>query len=529
MRPDENRRRFLRTWLAGGALGSSQPAFAESSRANSVQGVFSVRDFGATGIGNALDTRALQSAVDAASLAGGVVYFPPGTYLSGTLFLKSHVSLHFEAGARLLGSTNLADYPVTRPSLRSYTDIYVNQSLIYAENLENVSVFGRGTLDGQGAAFKGGYLSRPFLIRMINCRNVHIADLTLKDSPMWVQHYLGCEDVSIRGLTIHSRCNANNDGIDIDACQKVRISDCEIFSGDDAIAIKSTTDRPCRDVTVTNCVISSLCNGLKLGTESVGGFDNMVFSNCTIYDTRLSGIALETVDGGTLENVSVANIMMRNVKSPIFVRLGNRARPIHKDASKPGLGRLRNVLLRDIYANGADKIGCAIAGLPERSIENLTLTNIRIGFAGGGARTDAALNVPEEQTAYPEYNMFGILPAYGFYCRHLKNLRLAEIQVGVETDELRPALVFDDVEQLKLSDVEAANTSPLLLLRNTRDAWLESNRAPQGNEVYLRLEGNQTDHIFLASNDFRNSKKPLDQGSDVAAGVVLMSSPTRSR
>jgi len=529
MKPNVTRRRMLGAWLAGGALASSQGAFAQSLRTNSAPGVFNVRDFGATGTGTALDTKALQSAVDAVAPAGGVVYLPPGTYLSGTLFLKSHVSLHLEAGARLLGSTNLADYPVVRPSLRSYTDSYVNQSLIYAENLENVSLFGRGTLDGQGAAFKGGYLARPFLIRMINCRNVRVADLTLKDSPMWVQHYLACEDLSIRGLAIHSRCNANNDGIDIDACQKVRISDCEVFSGDDAIAIKSTMDRPCRDVAVTNCVVSSLCNGLKLGTESVGGFDNIVITNCTVYDTRLSGIALEAVDGGILENVSISNIMMRNVKSPIFLRLGNRARPVHKDANKPGLGSLRNVLLRDIYASGADKIGCAVAGLPERSIENVTLTNIRIRFAGGGSQADAALNIPEQQTAYPEYNMFGVLPAYAFYCRHLKNVRLADIQVELETDDRRPALVFDDVEQLKLSGVDTANSNPLLLLRNTRDAWIESNRAPRGNEVYLRVEGKQSDNIYLASNDFRNSKKPVDQGAEVGPEAVLMSPLARPR
>jgi polygalacturonase len=527
MRSDESRRRFLGTWLAGGALAGSPAALATSPSATKPQGIFNVREFGAAANGQTLDTKALQSTIDAAASVGGMVYFPPGTYLSGTLFLKSHVSLHLEAGAVLLGSTNLADFPSVQPSLRSYTDVYVHQSLIYAENVENVSLLGRGTIDGQGAAFKGGYRARPYLIRLVNCRNVQVADLTLKDSPMWVQHYLACEDLSIRGLTIHSRCNLNNDGIDIDACQKVRISDCEIFSGDDAIVLKSTLDRPCRDVTVTNCVVSSLCNGLKLGTESVGGFDNIVFTNCTLYDTEISGIALETVDGGLLENVVVSNIVMRNVRSAIFLRLGNRARPIYEGAPLPGLGTFRNVMIHDIEVSGANNVGCAITGLPERSIENVTLASIRIGFEGGGSLTDAGRDIPEQAAAYPEYSMFGVLPAYGFYCRHVKNVRILNTQVAVGRQDLRPALVCDDVEDLRLSDFETANSSPVLLLRNTSNAWIESNRAPKGNEVYLRLEGKQTANIYLATNDLRYSNKPVDLGPTVAPGAVVANPPLK--
>src|SRR5208282_2622155 len=220
MKDRNNRRSFLGACLAGGALASSPIAVAKSPAATRPQGVFNVHDFGAAGTGQVLDTKALQSAIDAAGQSGGVVYFPPGTYLSGTLTLKSHVSLHLEVGAVLLGSKNLADYPPVQPALRSYTDIYTHQSLIYGENLEDVSLLGRGTVNGQGGSFKRAhhYGDRPYLIRLVNCRHVQVADLTLLDSPMWVQHYLACEDVSIQGLAVHSRCNANNDGIDIDAC-----------------------------------------------------------------------------------------------------------------------------------------------------------------------------------------------------------------------------------------------------------------------------------------------------------------------
>jgi len=517
-----SRRHFLGTGLAGGALACSRTVSAQAPVPNGSQGIFNVREFGAVGNGRALETRALQSAIAAAAAAGGRVYFPPGIYRSGTLFLKSHVSLELEGGAVLLGSADLADFPSVRPSLRSYTEVYVHQSLIYAESAENVGLLGNGTIDGQGGSFQGGYGVRPYLIRMVNCRNVRVADLTLKDSPMWVQHYLACEDLSIRGLSVHSRCNANNDGIDIDGCRMVRISDCEIFSGDDAIVLKSTLDRPCRDVTVTNCVMSTPANGFKVGTESLGGFDNVVVSNCAIYDTKCAGIALETVDGATLENIIVSSIVMRNVQSPIFLRLGNRARPIYAGAPKPGVGTFRNVVIRDVQASGADKIGCAISGIPERPIENVTLSDIHLRFSGGGTHEEAGREVPENAGSYPEHNMFSVLPAYGFYCRHVKNLRILNTQVGCEGQELRPALVCDEVEDLRLADFEAANSSPVLLLRNTRNARIESNRAPQGNEVYLRVEGSQTENICLSGNDLRGSQKPVERGAEVSPEVLRM-------
>ena len=512
-----NRRAFLGACLTGGALAAARYTAAELPIANQKPGIINVQDFGAVANGQGLDTQALQSAIDAASRAGGVVYFPPGTYLSGTLHLKSHVALHLEAGAVLRGSTNLADYPRIQSKLRNYTETYADQSLLYGEDLENVSLLGSGEIDGQGASFKHvhHYGDRPFLIRLVNCRRLQVRDLIFRDSPMWVQHYLACEDVSIQGLTVHSRCNGNNDGIDIDACDKVRISDCEISSGDDAIVLKSTLDRPCRDVVITNCVLSSLCNALKLGTESVGGFENIAISNCTIYDTNLAGIALESVDGGSLEDVTVSNITMRNVSGPIFLRLGNRARPPYEGAPKPGMGWFRNVILSDIESTGSATVACTIAGLPERPIENLTLANLRIQFQGGGTATDLSREVPELAEHYPEFKMFGVLPASGLYCRHVKNLRLLNSEVSFQREDARPALVCEDVADVRIVDFSAPNSAPVILLRNTRGAFLEGNRAPQGNQVYLRIEGRQSAGVCLAANDLRASKQPFD----LAAGV----------
>ena len=182
-------------------------------------------------------------------------------------------------------------------------------------------------------------------------------------------------------------------------------------------------------------------------------------------------------------------------------------------------------MISDVQAVGADKVGCAIAGLPERAMENVTLSNIRIQFAGGGTQADAAREIPELPEHYPEYRMFGVLPAYGFYCRHVKNLRLLDTQVAFEHEDLRPALVCEDVAGLRISDFAAPNSNPVMVLRDTRDAWLEANRAPQGNQVYLRLEGQQTENISIAANDLRASKKPLDLGPGVRPESVLASPP----
>jgi hypothetical protein len=499
-------------------------ALASASTRQAVPGLFCVRDFGATGAGRQPDTKALQAAIDAcASSGGGVVYLPPGRYLSGTIFLKSNVSLVLETGSLLLGSTNRADYPSVQPSLRSYTDVYVHQSLLYGENLDHVAILGNGTIDGQGAYFPGAYLTRPYIIRLVNCTNVEVSGVHLKDSPMWVQHYLACSDVHLHGLTVRSVCNANNDGIDIDACARVLISDCNIVSGDDSIVLKSTTNRPCRDVTVSNCVLSSRSNALKLGTESVGGFQNITFSNCVVYDTGLSGIALETVDGGVLENVNVSGVNMRNVKSAIFLRLGSRARPAYEGAHQPGMGAFRNVLITNVQADGADKAGCAIAGLPGYAIEEVTLQDIRVRFAGGGTKQDASREVFEAAEAYPEYNMFGTLPAFGFYCRHVRGLRFDQVQVSRETADDRPALVCDDVDRLTVSGFESPNNDPLLVLRNARRALLFGNRAPKGNRIYLRAEGSGTRNIQLTSNDLIGCETPVERGPGVSHDAVLVS------
>jgi polygalacturonase len=437
------------------------PLLAVVSCAGAAPGrIFPARDFGAAGDGARRDTAAIQKAVDACAAAGGgEVRLGVGTYLSGTIILRSRVTLHLERGAVLLGSKDLADYPSRVPALRSYTDTYTEKSLIYAEKEEGVAVEGPGVIDGQGAAFKGPYKVRPFLMRFVECRDVAVRDVLLKDSPMWVQHYLGCEDVRIDRVRVQSRVNHNNDGIDIDGCRRVEVSGCRIVSGDDAICLKSTLDRPCRDVLVRDCEVSSLCNGLKLGTESNGGFANIRFRNCRVYDTRLAGLALEIVDGGTMDGIEVEDVEMENVGAAIFIRLGDRARPFKPGTEKPGVGKLRNVTIRRVRAVGAGKVGSSIAGLPGHPVEKIRLTDVSIASAGGGTADDAGRVPPEKPEVYPEFNIFGVLPSSGLYVRHAKEITLEKVTLRTASADARPAAVLSDVKDPLLKDVDTAGAA----------------------------------------------------------------------
>ena len=403
-----------------------------------------ITEFGAVGDGRKLNTAAIQKAIDECARQGGTVHFPPGVYLSGTLVLRSNVFLHLEPGAVLRGSASLKDYPEHVPAFRSFTDTYTGKSLIYAEKIENAGILGQGAIDGQGKSFEGPYKVRPYLIRVISSKDITVRDVTIRDSPMWVQHYLDCDNVAIRGITVHSLVNHNNDGIDIDCCDRVRISDCDIVSGDDAIVLKSTANRVCRNVVVTNCVLSTRCNALKMGTESNGGFENITISNCTVYDTRLAGIALEIVDGGLMDGIHVSGITMDGVGAPIFIRLGNRARPFQEGGPKPGVGSMRNIIIRDVQARRCSVTGCAISGIPGHKIENVTLESIRLRFDGGGTSADLSRQAPENEDGYPEYKMFGTLPAYGLFVRHVKGLRLRDVELTTAAPDARPPTVFDD-------------------------------------------------------------------------------------
>lgn len=448
-----------------------------------------VREDGATGDGKTVDTASIQRAIDGcAEAGGGFVFFPPGSYLTGTIELRRRVRLSLAPGARIAGSTKLDDYPRHTASYRSYTDNYTERCLIRAERVAEIGIEGAGTIDGQGAAFSGGYKLRPYLLSFVECTGVTMSGVRLVNSPMWVQHYLACDDVQLTGVTVRSRVNGNNDGIDIDSCRRVRISDCDISSGDDAICLKSTSARVCSDVIISNCLVSSHCNGIKLGTESNGGFRNISVTNCALYETRLAGIALEIVDGGILEGVSVSDITMRDVKGPIFIRLGDRGRPYREGDPKPPPGKLGGVQIRGVQATGGSRIGCSLTGLPGLPVARVALSDVSLQFEGGGTAEDAK-SVPQELAeAYPEFTMFKTLPSYGIYCRHAEDLSMTRVRLEYAQTDVRPALVFDRVQRLRLRDVEAQAVESATVMRDSRDVQVRDCTVFGGGKSFLQGE-----------------------------------------
>ena len=448
---------------------------------------FPVTSYGAVGDGLTLNTSSIQKAIDAcAEAGGGRVVFAPGTFLSGTLVMKSHVELHLKEGATLLGSTDAAHYPEMTTSLRFYGDEWVKQSLIFGSEMENIALSGEGVIDGQGAAFQVNtkkkpdrYRNRPYLIRFTLCTGVTVSDLTMRNSAMWMQHYLGCEDVNITGITVFNHCNKNNDMIDIDGCRNVVISDCIGDTDDDAITLKSTSPLACENVRVSNCILSSHCNAIKLGTESTGGFKNISISGCVIKPSAvkeviyglpegISGISLELVDGGVMEGIVVSDVEMDGPEVPLFIRLGNRARPHKEGLAPPGVGSLSKVQITNIVARNAGNTGCSISGIPGYPAKDISISNLSLQFRGGADPGIVSDPVPEHVTNYPEASMFGTLPASVFYLRHLQNIDISGVRVEFEKPDDRQHLVVDDVEGFTHSGITLVSGEELRITGNRK-------------------------------------------------------------
>jgi polygalacturonase len=437
---------------------------------------FQVENYGAVGDGTTLNTTSIQAAIDAcADSGGGRVVIAGGTFLSGTLVMKDHVELHIKKGSILLGSTNPAHYPELTTPYRFFGDEWVKQSLIFGDRLEDIALSGKGIIDGQGAAFQVAtkkkpdrYRNRPFLIRFTRCRGVTVEDLTLQNSAMWMQHYLACDDVKISGITVINHCNKNNDMMDIDGCRNVVIENCKGDTDDDGLTLKSTSPRACENIVISNCVLSSHCNAIKMGTESVGGFKNITITNCVIKPSAqkqviyglpegISGISLEVVDGGVMEEVFISDVTMDGPEVPLFIRLGNRARPHMEGLAAPPVGRLENIRIEKIEARNVGNTGCSITGIPGFDVKNIKLSHFKLEFPGGVKKKEVEEEeevVPELEELYPEATMFGRLPASVFYLRHVEGIEISDVRVTFREVEKREPLVAEDVSGLKQEKIQ---------------------------------------------------------------------------
>ena len=425
---------------------------------------FDVTQFGVIGDGTTLNTLALQKAIDTCSAeGGGKLVIPAGKFVTGTIQLKDNVTLHLDDHAEILGSTNAADYRNVDPFIDG-TGAELGYALIVALQAHHVGLEGTGAIDGCGLALKAAqakYTIRPFLVRWVRCDGVSVQDVQLRNSGAWTMHFFQSQNARAHHVTIRSLGLANNDGIDIDSCDNVRITDCDIDTGDDAICLKATSAKPCRNITVTGCKLRTRCNSIKFGTESLGDFDHIRIGHCQIRDTGMNGIALFSVDGSHLHDVEISDIEMDGITVAINLRLGARLRTFRAGDQQRTPGFLRDVSLKNIHVKGARQIGLLINGVFGHCIQNLRLENIQIELTGGGTAEDARVQLPENEKAYPEYNTFGkIMPAYGIYARHVRNVIFTNVRTSVVAPDARPAVMFVDAENITPSNFLADSNDP---------------------------------------------------------------------
>lgn len=441
---------------------------------------YTVADFGAKNDGITINTRTIQKAIDFVhENGGGRLIFETGTYVTGSIYLKSNVTLQLDQGATILGSTNPFDY---------IKDKKIGwMSMIFAVNQENIGITGKGTINGRGYITANNMINyiqrgvytdvlkldrpnetnRPQNIYFRECKNITIKDITLKDPASWNQTYDQCKNLYVDGIYVDSKSYWNNDGIDIVDCDGVVIKNSYFDAADDVICFKShSPDFICQNVVVDNCVGRSSANGLKFGTVSRGGFKNFKVTNLTIFDTFRSAITFAAVDGGEIENIEIDGVRSINTGNVIFLRIGDRwgkgKKPYMKNISisnvyaevpmgKPDAGYNYEGPVEDLPRNISP---ASIVGLVENKIQNVKLKNIHIVYPGEGnplyakrGLTAAELDgVPEMRDAYPEFSQFKELPAWGFYIRHAEGISFENVTFTAKKKDYRPSIVLDDVQ-----------------------------------------------------------------------------------
>ena len=483
-----------------------------------------VTKYGAKGDSTTLNTTFIQNAIDQCSKSGGGrVIFPAGKYLTGTIVFKDNVVLRLEKNAVILGSTNVEDYQNIDP----FTDglgVDVGWALLGAVGVKNIGIEGEGAIDGQGSKLKAQHIltdtrpeskrwgRRPFLLRIVKCEGVTVKGVTLYYAAAWTSHYFQSRKVRIENVKIVSKGVAHNDGINIDGCQDVRINDCDVESGDDALCFKTTSSKmACSNIVVTRMRLKSNQGAIKMGTESMAPFENIKISDCYIYNTSNGGIKLLTVDGAHLRNVEINNITMDEVRTPILIRLGSRLSVFRKgqDTQQP-TGTLENVTISNVKAKAAANAqlmppsGILITGVPGHYITNLTLKDIEINLAGGGLAEHARQQVPEAIDQYPEVKTFGPrVPAYGVWARHVKGLKLQNITLTLDSNDLRPAFVCEDGYDIELTGWKIPATTgaeAVIRLENVRGAKITGNTAKPQAAKFVLVEGTENAGVQITKN-----------------------------
>ncbi|HNT77085.1 MAG TPA: glycosyl hydrolase family 28 protein [Anaerolineae bacterium] len=514
---------------------------------------FDVRAYGAAGDGRTLDSPAIQQAIEAAHAAGGgVVHAPPGIYRCGTLELRSAVTLELDRDATILGSAKLADYRC-----------YHWPALITAKDQRDIAIIGAGTIDGnspelvrefdrikasgngldffphavegadiemaspfgtpytfnpyqlqrEGVLLERIYGSftrpteavRPQVIEFNHCTHVTVRDITLCNAANWVETYRNCEDLLIERIKVRSTQYWNNDGLDLVDCKRVRVLDCDINSADDALCLKSEFyGTGCEDITIARCTLASRASALKFGTASQHGFRRIHVSDIAVRNTYRSVVAIQSVDGAVVEDITVERARGTNTGNAFAIRLG------HRNPHKP-VGSIKDIVLRDIEVDVPPQppdyhsetgtphnlIPGSITGIPGARVEDVLLENVQVRYGGRADRAhaeiplDALDSVPEKVTDYPEFTMWGELPAWAAYIRHASGVTLRNVRFTLGGPDFRPAIVAADAPGLTLENLDIAPCSgePVIVLKDSPEATLHNVAFPDGAAETVQILG----------------------------------------
>lgn len=510
----DRRSMVLGTGILAGAMPIAAVAATPTRPPGTAIGWVDIRQFGAKGDGIAIDTSAINRAIDhVAERGGGTVYVPAGTYACYTIRLKSRITLYLDQGATILAAAPTDsqgyDHPEPIPDWNRYQDFghsHWRNSLIWGEGLHDIAIAGPGLIWGKGLGRgdgKDNWLKDPSgpgtgnkAIALKGCRNVTLRDFKILEGGWFALLATGVDNLTIDNLLV----DTNRDGFDIDCCRNVRVSNCTVNAPyDDAICPKSSFGlgeaRVTENLTIANCLVTgnyqigSVINGtwakmppefapkihgrIKFGTETNGGFRNITISNCIFEDSR--GLAFETVDGGVLEDVTVSNIAMRGiVDAPLFLRLGKRMRG---PAGVP-VGSLKRILIQNVVSSGATLLPSVIAGLTDHAIEDIRIADCYFHHVGGAPAAMADIVPPEAEMAYPEATMFGDLPATGFFIRHARRVVMSNVEIATASPDPRPAIRMEDVQDADFFRLRVPRGAPAFDLiqvadfRSTGARWL---------------------------------------------------------
>ncbi|HWP39441.1 MAG TPA: glycoside hydrolase family 28 protein [Tepidisphaeraceae bacterium] len=498
-----------------------------------------VNELGAVGDGRTLCTQALQRAIDtAAGAGGGMVHFPSGTYVTGTLWLRSNVTLMLEAGATILGAEDVEAFPQWTPKWEGPGST-TRAALICGEGLENIAIIGKGTIDGRGQMWwklqrqleKSARIMRPRLIRLVDCRNVLIEDVTLTNSPAWTLNPVACDTVNIVRVTVRNPPDSpNTDGINPDSCRNVHISDCHIDVGDDCITIKSGSEEeprrqyiPCENITITNCTMIHGHGGVVIGSEMTGGVRNVVISNCTFVGTD-RGIRIKSrrgrggSTGAAVEDIRVSNIVMDGVLCPLAINLfyGCGAWGQSKVTDKSpqpvtqATPRFRRLRFSNISARNAKYSAAWVLGLPEMWVEDISYDNISIWCDPTNTQAGDSDMAPDIEK----------LCRAGMWFRFVRKLTLRNIDIS---DQLGSAIRINQCADVTISQATSGTPqadAPMIALQDVNDAYIQGCKAPRGQSVFLGISGRATRDIVVGMNHTRQAEQALSVAGDVPPGAV---------